>query len=101
MRDGKLHCRKSITPSASGSQPESGRIRELTDDCFGREAALRRSRRGGWDKRVKYALLPSPDAALGDGDSAARCPLPAPAFNSSFEISWVSGFAFQSRDLTR
>ena len=26
------------------------------------------------DERGKLSVIPSPDAALGDGDSAARCP---------------------------
>jgi hypothetical protein len=40
----------------------------------GRDAALRRPRPTGRNKRGKSSVIPSPDAALGDEDSAARCP---------------------------
>ena len=53
----------------------------LTEVSAGRDAALRRprpERSGGRNERGKTHIFggsfPSPDATLGDGDSAARCP---------------------------
>jgi len=40
----------------------------------GRDTALRRPRPDGRNEHCKNPALPSPDAALGDGDSAACCP---------------------------
>jgi len=61
-----------------------GDIRTLSPNKTGggRDGALRRPRprpggrpeRGG--RPVGRGSVPSPDAALGDGDSAARCPFP-------------------------
>jgi hypothetical protein len=44
--------------------------------CKGRDAALRRPRPTGRNDCGNHVIVPSPDAALGDVDSAARCPYP-------------------------
>jgi hypothetical protein len=44
------------------------------DFAGGGDAALRRPRPAGRNERGKSDLSPSPDTALGDEDSAARCP---------------------------
>jgi hypothetical protein len=49
-------------------------IMSLTNFSGGRDAALRRPRPAGRNERGKSSVFPSPDAALGDGDSAARYP---------------------------
>jgi len=51
-------------------------IMSLTDFLEGRDAALRRPGPAGRNERGKLSVIPSPDAALGDGDSAARLSLP-------------------------
>ena len=49
-------------------------IMSLTNFSGGRDAALRRPRPAGRNERGKSSVFPSPDAAPGDGDSAARYP---------------------------
>jgi hypothetical protein len=49
-------------------------IMSLTNFAGGWDAALRRPRPAGRNERGKRPFFQSPDAALGDGDSAARCP---------------------------
>jgi hypothetical protein len=49
-------------------------IMPLTNFSGGRDAALRRPRPAGRNERGKSSFFPSPNAALGDGDSAARYP---------------------------
>ena len=49
-------------------------IMSWTNFSGGRDAALRRPRPAGRNERGKRSVFPSPDAALGDGDSAARHP---------------------------
>jgi hypothetical protein len=51
-------------------------IMPLTSFAGGRDAALRRPRPAGRNELGKSSVIPSPDPALGDGDSAARLSLP-------------------------
>ena len=71
-----LELSDKVIRNANGSKWISDRagIMSLTNFSGGRDGALGVPVRQDGTNVVKAPLFPSPDAALGDGNSAARCP---------------------------